>query len=175
MNNSKNAFPADYAVIASGEFSFLVSGYDFKVFATEAIVARVRGGVIVDRLSVAFSDFDPADLVPRDGRTPLSSEDALDLIISFIGGDVVIGHNKSSFYKQLSSRARNTGISSFGFYVDTMLLARRVFPDRKHHRLQDVSEYLGIDCSNVYNGTYPYDLPSVAALTVECYEKMKSL
>lgn len=171
MNNTKIDFPADYTVIASGEFSFVLSGYGFKVFGSDACAARVRGGVIVDCFSIVFSDFDPSDLVSPDGRVPHSTEYALDQLISFIGSDTVIGHNKSGLYKQLSSRARGP----LGPYIDTMQIARRIFPDRKHHRLQDVSEYLGIDCSNVYNGTYPYDLKAVCALNVDCFEKMKSL
>lgn len=62
-----------------------------------------------------------------------------DDVLSFIGSDIILGHNTSfdmrflnaGFHQELSNQ-----------YMDTMQFARKLYPDLKHHRLSDMTEYL---------------------------------
>lgn len=62
-------------------------------------------------------------------------------VLSFIGDDIILGHNTSfdmrflneGFKEQLSNQ-----------YMDTMQFARKLYPELKHHRLSDLTDYLGL-------------------------------
>ena len=62
-------------------------------------------------------------------------------VLSFIGTDIIIGHNTSfdisflnaSFEKSIDNQ-----------YMDTCQFCRKVYPELEHHRLSDMTEYLKI-------------------------------
>lgn len=65
---------------------------------------------------------------------------------SFIGDDVVVGHNVNfdlNFLYDDSLKLFNATFSND--FVDTMRLARKLFPELSHHRLKDICEFLSVD------------------------------
>lgn len=62
-------------------------------------------------------------------------------VLSFIGEDIILGHCTSfdvrflqkSFGEELSNK-----------YMDTLQFSRKVYPELEHHRLSDMTEYLGL-------------------------------
>lgn len=67
--------------------------------------------------------------------------DVGDEILGFIGTDVIVGHNTA-----FDIRFLEAGLCCAlpNEYVDTMLLSRRVYPELRHHRLSDLTAYLGL-------------------------------
>lgn len=66
-------------------------------------------------------------------------------IISFIGDNVIVGHNISfdiNFIYDASVALGGNGVSND--YVDTMRLSRKLFPEEKHHRLRDLVKRFSI-------------------------------
>ena len=61
--------------------------------------------------------------------------------LTFIGEDIIVGHN-TSFDMRFLSEGFKQPINYY--YMDTMQFARKVYPELKHHRLSDLTEYLGL-------------------------------
>lgn len=64
-----------------------------------------------------------------------------DDVLSFIGADVIVGHNTSFDIRFLSAGFQQELNNQ---YMDTMQFARKIYPELKHHRLSDLTEYLGL-------------------------------
>lgn len=62
-------------------------------------------------------------------------------VLSFIGGDVIIGHNTSFDIRFLNA---GFNIELDNKYMDTMQFAKKLFPELNHHRLSDLTSYLGL-------------------------------
>ncbi len=109
----------------------------------------MRNNVIVDQYSQLIHPENPIDgfITSLTGITnemvsnmPRIEEVKAD-ILSFIGGDIIIGHNTSFDMRFLEE--------SFcgplpNMYMDTMQFARKVYPELKHHRLSDLCDYLSL-------------------------------
>lgn len=68
-------------------------------------------------------------------------EEVSDSVLSFIGDDIILGHNTSfdiNFLKVGCSKQIDNK------YMDTLQFARKLYPELKHHRLKDLSDYLKI-------------------------------
>lgn len=64
-----------------------------------------------------------------------------DSVLSFIGTDIIVGHNIS-----FDIRFLNAGFQQEldNQYMDTLQFSRKIYPKLKHHRLSDLTEYLGL-------------------------------
>jgi len=62
-------------------------------------------------------------------------------ILAFIGSDIIIGHNTSFDIRFLNASFEK---SIDNQYMDTCQFCRKVYPELKHHRLSDMTEYLKI-------------------------------
>lgn len=67
--------------------------------------------------------------------------------LDFIGDDVLVGHNIHNFDNRFLYRfcKQYFGKVPDNDYVDTLSLARGIFPDMKHHRLADMIAYYGVE------------------------------
>lgn len=96
--------------------------------------------------------------------------DVLPLYLDFIGTDIVVGHNVNFdvnfLYDNTMSLLHKPFTNSF---IDTMRIARRVFPEYNHHRLCDIKEYLNVKSDTEHRAE------SDCLATFECYEKMKAI
>jgi DNA polymerase-3 subunit epsilon len=75
--------------------------------------------------------------------------DISDDLLSFVGNDVLVGHNVSFDVRFLFDKYARTGRHFGNDYVDTRRLCRRLIPEREHYRLSDVTTYLGIATAKV--------------------------
>ena len=68
------------------------------------------------------------------------------MFLAFIGNDILVGHNIASFDMKFLYRdfEKYMGVVLPNDFVDTLRLAKIVFPDRKHRRLGDLANYYGI-------------------------------
>lgn len=68
-------------------------------------------------------------------------KDIKEQVLNFIGDDIIIGHNTSF---DLNFIQYNFGIELPNKYMDTLQFSRKLFPDLKHHRLQDMVALLSL-------------------------------
>lgn len=71
-----------------------------------------------------------------------SIDKAIKSFLDFIDNETIVGHN-TSFDIQFIQKAANSELENE--YIDTLQLARKVYPDLKHHRLKDMAKYLKFD------------------------------
>lgn len=149
MSNSNSNYTKqlidDYCVLDT-ETTGLSAYYDEII---EIGILRVRNNEIVDRYDQLIKpNFDVDDFITAltgitndmlEGMPSISS--VKNDVLSFIGEDIILGHNTSfdmrflneGFKEQLSNQ-----------YMDTMQFARKLYPELKHHRLSDLTDYLGL-------------------------------
>lgn len=135
----------DYCVLDT-ETTGLSAYYDEII---EIGILRVRNNTIVDQYSQLIHPMDEIDPFIT-ALTGITNEmvaempsimDVKDNVLSFIGNDIILGHNTS-----FDIRFLNEGFQEQieNPYMDTMQFARKVYPELKHHRLSDLSDYLGL-------------------------------
>lgn len=149
MSNSNSNYTKqlidDYCVLDT-ETTGLSAYYDEII---EIGILRVRNNEIVDRYDQLIKpNFDIDDFITAltgitndmlEGMPSIA--DVKTAVLSFIGEDIILGHNTSfdmrflneGFKEQLTNR-----------YMDTMQFARKLYPELKHHRLSDLTDYLGL-------------------------------
>ncbi|MFU0526334.1 exonuclease domain-containing protein [Gardnerella vaginalis] len=149
MSNSNSNYTKqlidDYCVLDT-ETTGLSAYYDEII---EIGILRVRNNEIVYRYDQLIKpNFDIDDFITaltgitNDMLEGMPSIDSVKTdVLSFIGDDIILGHNTSfdmrflneGFKEQLSNQ-----------YMDTMQFARKLYPELKHHRLSDLTDYLGL-------------------------------
>lgn len=149
MSNSNSNYTKqlidDYCVLDT-ETTGLSAYYDEII---EIGILRVRNNEIVDRYDQLIKpNFDIDDFITaltgitNDMLEGMPSIDSVKTdVLSFICDDIILGHNTSfdmrflneGFKEQLSNQ-----------YMDTMQFARKLYPELKHHRLSDLTDYLGL-------------------------------
>lgn len=149
MSNSSSNYTKqlidDYCVLDT-ETTGLSAYYDEII---EIGILRVRNNEIVDRYDQLIKpNFDIDDFITvltgitnemLEGMPSISS--VKNDVLSFISEDIILGHNTSfdmrflneGFKEQLTNR-----------YMDTMQFARKLYPELQHHRLSDLTDYLGL-------------------------------
>ncbi|EIK82919.1 DNA polymerase III [Gardnerella pickettii 00703Bmash] len=149
MSNSSSNYTKqlidDYCVLDT-ETTGLSAYYDEII---EIGILRVRNNEIVDRYDQLVKPSTGVDgfITALTGITNEMLEgmpsiaDVKTAVLSFIGEDIILGHNTSfdmrflneGFKEQLSNQ-----------YMDTMQFARKLYPELKHYSLSDLTDYLGL-------------------------------
>ncbi len=65
-------------------------------------------------------------------------------VMEFVGGSVVVAHNASFDVGFIKENARRLGLSFSNTYIDTLALAKELFPDFKKYKLGMIAEKLNI-------------------------------
>lgn len=135
----------DYCVLDT-ETTGLSAYYDEII---EIGILRVRNNEIVDQYSQLIK---PKSLIDPfiTSLTGITNEmvegmpkisDVKNEVLTFIGDDIIVGHN-TSFDMRFLNEVFKQPVNNY--YMDTMQFARKVYPELKHHRLSDLTEYLGL-------------------------------
>lgn len=103
-------------------------------------------------------------------ETAPDPKDVLPAFLSFIGGDLLVGHNVNFDINFLydAAKAENLGALRNDF-IDTLRFSRKVFPDLNHHRLSDTAAA----CSVSYEGAHR--ALSDCKIAFACFEKMREI
>lgn len=135
----------NYCVLDT-ETTGLSSYYDEII---EIGILKVRDNKIVDRYSQLIKpDYEIDPFITS--LTGITNDMVKDMpvidsvmsdVLSFIGGDVIIGHNTSFDIRFLNA---GFNIELENKYMDTMQFAKKLFPELNHHRLSDLTSYLGL-------------------------------
>lgn len=134
-------------------------------------ILKVRKGNIVDKFQSLVRPSDPIDEfieeltgITNDMLNDAPSFDSIKKIVtSFIGDDLIVGHNVS-FDIGFIEKAMCERLGSD--YADTMHLSRKIYPDLPHHRLRDMAEFLNLSSSK-------HRAISDCVSTYELYESIK--
>ena len=90
--------------------------------------------------------------------------------LSFVGNSILIAHNANfdiNFLYEAAIRHSNTPLKND--FIDTLRIARKVFPELKHHRLSDIAEACHADQPEAHRAE------ADCLVTAQCYERMRSL
>ncbi len=94
--------------------------------------------------NVRIHGIHPEDVVDAP-RWPEVYEDLLPIL----DGAIVTAHNAPFDMKCFRETCLNTGVPIPHFtYFDTVDLSRKVFPQLRHHRLNDMCDYLGVELNH---------------------------
>lgn len=171
--NSIIALPAEYVCIDVETTDLSVEYGDI----IEMSAARVVDGRIVSVFSelvnpgYSLPEF-VSDLtgITDDSLSDASPiEDVLPGFLDFCGFDLLVGHNVSFDVSFISFAAGRIGRTFLNDYIDTLRIARKLFPEKEHHRLFEVAQYCGVPCVNQHRSAFDVET------TVACFEKMRSL
>ena len=135
----------DYCVLDT-ETTGLSAYYDEVI---EIGILRVRNNEIVDRYSqLIHPQYEIDSFITS--LTGITNEmvagmpaimEVKDIVLSFLGDDTILGHNTSFDIRFLNE---GFGQQISNVYMDTMQFARKVYPELEHHRLSDLTHYLGL-------------------------------
>lgn len=96
-----------------------------------------------------------------------SAENVLTRFCSFVGGDILLGHNVNFDINFLYDKCLEiTGILFENDFVDTLKIGKRLLPHLKHHKLDDLAEYYSIPPRSLHRALGDCEM------TVNCYFKM---
>lgn len=89
------------------------------------------------------------EMLDKDGVNP---EEAIKALCDFCKDDIVMGHNFTTFDSKFLNDAYNKylNISFENDFVDTLYLAKEIYPDMKNRTLKDLSEMFKIDYSKAH-------------------------
>ncbi|MDK7093825.1 exonuclease domain-containing protein [Gardnerella swidsinskii] len=149
MSNSSSNYTKqlidDYCVLDT-ETTGLSAYYDEII---EIGILRVRNNEIVDRYDQLIKpNFDIDGFITAltgitndmlEGMPSIA--DVKTAVLSFIGDDIILGHN-TSFDMRFLNEGFKTQLSNQ--YMDTMQFARKLYPELKHYSLSDLTDYLGL-------------------------------
>ncbi len=120
----------------------------------EISAVKVRNGEVTDEFNELVNPGRPIPYAASrvNHITDQMVEDApqfpqvLEQFLAFAENDVLVGHNIGSFDMQFLYRdcERYLGQVLANDYIDTLSLAKTVFPSWRHRRLSDLAEYYGI-------------------------------
>ena len=95
-------------------------------------------------------------------------EVVIPIFLEFIGDSILIGHNAHYDINFLYDAADNIcGIPLKNDFVDTLRIARKVFPELKHHRLSDVADACAVTADGAHRAE------ADCRTTVACYQEMR--
>ena len=168
------ALPENY-IMLDLETTGLDPRYDEII---EFAALRVRGNEITDRYQTFVKPENPipdfiAELtgITNDmvAAAPSVGE-ALPGIMDFIGDDLVIAHNANFDVNFLYDACESCGVSHFSNrFVDTLRIARKLFPEQRHHRLGDLLVPLGVTASDEHRALADCLTP------FDCYNVMRGM
>lgn len=168
------AFPQDFTVIDL-ETTGLSAEYDEII---EVCALRVRNNEITESFQTLVKPECEVDdfITELTGITNAMLEDApspesvIPRLHDFIGNDIVVGHNVNFDINFLYDYMLSLlDIKFDNNYVDTMRVARKLFPDFKHHRLIDIVDYLELPCDEQHRAM------ADCKLTLSCYLHMHDI
>lgn len=164
-------FPKDYVVVDL-ETTGLYPKFDEII---EISCLRVRNYEIVDSFSsLAKPEEEICDFITEltgitnemlSAAPPISQ--VLPSALAFVGNDIVVGHNVNFDINFLYDACLCVlGKKFSNNFIDTMRIARRLYPELKHHRLRDMVEHLNIEPGKYHRALNDCDM------TQKCFKAM---
>ena len=163
----------DYTVIDL-EMTGLAPKHD-KVIEIGAV--RVRNHVITDTYGTLVNSKMPipakitelTGITDEMAATGMDEDAALQKLLDFIGGDILVGHNLSFDYSFIKQWAVNQRISLECKACDTLRIARALLPGEQSRKLESLCAYFHIERENAHRAL------DDAVETQTIFEKLREL
>ena len=149
VTNSKNqSIDTTYCVL-----DLETTGLSFRTEKiTEVGIMKVQNGEVIDSFSCFVNPEKPippkvvevtniTDDMVKDAET---IDKVMPKILEFVGDSVLVAHNADFDIGFLKYNAKQLGLSLENTYIDTLRLAKELFPDFKKYKLGLIAEKLGI-------------------------------
>ena len=130
------------------------TGFSFRTEKiTEVGIMKVKNGEVIDEFSCFVNPEKPipqrvvevtniTDDMVKDAET---IDKVMPKILDFVGDSVLVAHNADFDIGFLKYNAKILGLSLENTYIDTLRLAKALFPDFKKYKLGLIAEKLGIE------------------------------
>ncbi|WP_300348074.1 PolC-type DNA polymerase III [Clostridium sp.] len=175
LNGNEESFDDEYVVFDLETTGF--SSKNDKIIEIGAV--KLKGGEIVD----SFSSFvDPEMMIPYkiteltsitqnmvDGKPKIS--EVLPKFIEFVGDAVLVAHNAAFDVGFIKKNLADMGMDLKNPVMDTVPLARYLYPELKKVKLNQVANHLGISLDNHHRAVD--DAKATADILVFSFKKMK--
>ena len=152
-------FPKEYVMIDTETTGFSVE-WDSMI---EIGALKVRNGEIVDTFET-FVKYDgelPEFITQLTGITndmlidAPASQEAVKAFIDFLGDDMIVGYNVSFDINFIRDDLKKYfGQEMNNDYIDCMRIARKLFPEEKHHRLKDMRKIFKIEVDKEHRASH---------------------
>ncbi len=120
---------------------------------TEIGIMKVKNGEVIDEFECFVNPEKPipqrvvevtniTDDMVKDAET---IDKVLPKVLEFVGDSVLVAHNADFDIGFLKYNAKQLGLSLDNTYLDTLRLAKELFPDYKKYKLGIIAENLGIE------------------------------
>lgn len=83
-------------------------------------------------------------------RNAPSEKDTIPKLIDFIGDNIIVGHNVNFDIGFLEIAAQRQGKNVQYNYIDTMSIAKKLFPDLPDYKLGTIAQFLDFDTSSLH-------------------------
>lgn len=143
----------------------------------EISALRIKGGEIVDEFSTLVN---PGVHIPYESSAITGITDdmvagspdvkaALGMFRSFVGNEVLVGHNIRNFDLKFIQRdaLKYFGSEMTNEYVDTLVVARRCLPQLSSRSLESLSSYYGVSYDGAHRAL------ADCHITYEIYKRLK--
>ena len=129
------------------------TGFSFRTEKiTEVGIMKVKDGEVIDEFSCFVNPEKPipqrvvevtniTDDMVKDAET---IDKVMPKILEFVGDSVLVAHNADFDIGFLKYNAQNLGLKLENTYLDTLRLAKDLFPNYKKYKLGKIAENLGI-------------------------------
>jgi len=98
-------------------------------------------------------------------------EDVLPRFLDFVGNSVVVAHNAEFDTGFIKSKCRNLGLQFKNGIIDTLPLARFLFPQLKKHKLNVICEHLKISLENHHRAVD--DAKATGDILLKCFNMLR--
>lgn len=150
--NSMLAFPEEY-VVTDVETTGLSPAYDEII---EIAALKVSKGVVVNTFhSLVFPKHGiPSHIMELTGITNnmvLSAPSIADILpdyLAFVGDNIIVGHNVNFDINFICDASHKIGKDFTNDYIDTLRYSKKLFPDMKKHRLEDMADEFKIEATH---------------------------
>ncbi|MEG1887195.1 MAG: PHP domain-containing protein, partial [Oscillospiraceae bacterium] len=138
-------------------FDVETTGLNFNVDRlTEIGAVKVKKGEVVESFSTFVNPHMPipqkiTELTGIDNTMVDNAPDeneAVENFLEFCGDGVLVAHNAKFDISFISAAAKRSSIEFNPCYIDTVMMARKLLPDLKNHKLDNVAKALGLRSFN---------------------------
>ena len=120
---------------------------------TEVGIMKVKNGEVIDEFEIFVNPEKPipqrvvevtniTDEMVKDAET---IDKVFPKILEFVGDSIIVAHNASFDVGFLKHNAKLLGYEFNNTYIDTLPLAKDLFPDLKKYKLEKIADSLGIE------------------------------
>ncbi|MGN0778757.1 MAG: PolC-type DNA polymerase III [Aristaeellaceae bacterium] len=140
---------------------------------------KLVGGTVTDSLSLLVNPQRPlspkiteitgiTDMMLADKPT---AEQAIPQLMAFMDGHPIAAHNAAFDAALLQAELRRLGITYHAPVLDTLTLARKLYPDMKTHKLGSVCKQLGVSLKNAHRAVH--DATATALCLAKMFQQIK--